>query len=66
MVHIVGMDLRQNLLCKSIVVYDLCIDIQLQDHKYYQKHMDLGIDTQYKPDDSYNRCSERTLVDIQS
>lgn len=66
LVHIEGMDLQQNLLCRNIVVYDLCIGIQLQDHRYYQKHMDLGIDTQYRPDGFYNQYSKRTLVGIQS
>lgn len=66
LVNIVGMGLQQNLLCKNIVVYDLCIDIQLQDHKYFQMHMDLDNGNQYKLDDSYSQCLKRTLADIRS
>lgn len=66
MVNIVGMGLQQNLLYKSIVGYDLCIGIQLQDHKCFQMRMDLDIYNQYKPDGSYSQCLKHTLVGIQS
>lgn len=66
LVNIVGMGLQQNLLCKNIMVYDLCIDIRLQDHKCFQMHMDLDNGNQYKLDDSYSQYLKHTLVDIHS
>lgn len=64
-VNIEEMDLQRNLLYKNIVVYGFCIDIQLPDHKYFQKHTDLDIDNQYKLDGFYSQYLKRILDDIQ-